>query len=299
MKDFNAIFKTYSGKIKTKVGVNTNYAKKFIEGDPQYKYEDQYIRMFHSKPLCVKDFLNFVKNKHGIKSVLEVGCSIGMFPRTFRDLYQNIEYTGTDISPKCIEICESHLDSEFLCADFIKFKSEKKFDFVYSFDVIDHVYDIDGFISNIIDTTRKYAYVNAYRGYFPELKDHKSIYRDNEGIYMNDISVERIKNVMLEKGLTEKEFCFRSQLKRDKVLYDGDLGRAWNRFDKTEREKLEKLTGYDREFFEKLPTGLDFSSKAIENSLNSITPEILGMPSSYNDDKDSKSLVIEIYKNKS
>ena len=109
-------------------------------------------------------------------------------------------------------------------------KSEKKFDFVYSFDVIDHVYDIDGFISNIIDTTRKYAYVNAYRGYFPELKDHKSIYRDNEGIYMNDISVERIKNVMLEKGLTEKEFCFRSQLKRDKVLYDGDLGRAWNRF---------------------------------------------------------------------
>ena len=61
MKDFNAIFKTYSGKIKTKVGVNTNYAKKFIECDPQYKYEDQYIRMFHSKPLCVKDFLNFCK----------------------------------------------------------------------------------------------------------------------------------------------------------------------------------------------------------------------------------------------
>ena len=77
------------------------------------------------------------------------------------------------------------------------------------------------------------------------------------------------------------------------------LGRAWNRFDKTEREKLEKLTGYDREFFEKLPTGLDFSSKAIENSLNSLTPEILGMPSSYIHDKDSKSLVIEIYKNKS
>ena len=74
---------------------------------------------------------------------------------------------------------------------------------------------------------------------------------------------------------------------------------TWNKFDKTGREKLEKLTGYNREFFEKLPTGLDFSSKAIENSLNKITAESLGMPSSYNDEKDSKSLVIEIYKNKS
>ena len=295
MKDFNAIFKTYSGKIKTKIGIKSDYAKKFIEGDPQYRYEDQYQRMFYSKPLCVKDFLNFIKNKSDIKTALEVGCSVGMFPRTFHDIYQNIEYTGTDISPKCIEICKNHLNSEFICADFIKFRSDKKFDLVYSFDVIDHVYDIDGFISNVIDSTKKYAYVNAYRGFFPELKDHKSIYRDNEGIYMNNISVEKIKNTIIKKGLTEKEFCLRSQLKRDKVLYDSDLARAWYRFDETRREKLEKITGYNREFFEKLPKKLDFSSKAIENCLNEITPADLDMPSSYYN-IDSESLVIEIYK---
>ncbi len=295
MKDFNAIFKTYSGKINSKLGIKTDYAKKFIDGDPQYEYEDQYIRMFYSKPLCVNDFLNFFKNKKDIKTVLEVGCSIGMFPRTFHDLYQNIQYTGTDISPKCIEICKNKLESEFLCNDFIKFKSEKKFDLVYSFDVIDHVYDIDGFISNIIDTTRKYAYVNAYRGFHPELKNHKTKYRDNEGIYMNDISVEQIKNTILKKGLTDDEFCLRTQLKRDKVLYDADLARAWKRSTDIQKDELKKLTGYSEEFFEKLPTGLDFSSKAIENRLSKITPESLGMPSSYHN-IDSKSLVIEIYK---
>ena len=163
MKDFNAIFKTYSGKIKTRIGLKTYYAKKFIAGDPQYEYEDQFHRMFFSKPLCVKDFIDFFSSKNEIKTVLEVGCSVGMFPRLLPNLFKNIQYTGMDILSKCVEICKSNMELEFLCGDFIKFKSEKKFDLVYSFDVIDHVCDIDGFISNIVDVTKKYAYVNAYR----------------------------------------------------------------------------------------------------------------------------------------
>ena len=142
--------------------MHTTYTKKFIDGDPQYRYEDRFHIMFFSKPLCVKDFIDFLKVKN-IKTVLEVGCSVGMFPRTFHDVCENMEYTGMDILSKCVEICKSNMELEFLCGDFIKFKSEKKFDLVYSFDVIDHVCDIDGFISNIVDVTKKYAYVNAYR----------------------------------------------------------------------------------------------------------------------------------------
>jgi len=295
MKDFNAIFKTYSGKIKTRIGLKTYYAKKFIAGDPLYEYEDQFHRMFFSKPLCVKDFMDFFSSKKEIKTVLEVGCSVGMFPRILPKLFKNIQYTGMDISAKSIEICKKHIESEFICQDFIKFESRKKYDFVYSFDVIDHVYDINSFISNIIKNTKKYAYVNAYRGFHPELKKHKTTYRDNEGIYMNDVSVDEIKNIILKNGLSEDEFNIRDQLKREKVLYDGDLKRAWERCDENEKMKLKKLTGYNNEFFEKLPTGLDFSSKAIQNSLNKITPESLGMPSSYYN-IDLKSLVIEIFK---
>lgn len=295
MKDFNAIFKTYSGKIKTKMGLKTYYAKKFIEGDPIYEYEDQFHRMFFSKPLCVKDFVDFFNSKKDIETVLEVGCSVGMFPRILPELFKNIQYTGMDISSNSIEICKKHIKSEFICQDFIKFKSGKKYDIVYSFDVIDHVYDINAFISNIIKNTKKFAYVNAYRGFHPKLKKHNTPYRDNEGIYMNDISVDEIKKIILENGLSKDEFCVRDQLKREKVLYDGDLRRAWDRSDKVEKIKLKELTGYNNELFEKLPTGLDFSSKMIENSLNKITPKSLGMPSSYYD-INSKSLVIEINK---
>lgn len=294
MKDFKAIFKTYSGKFKTRIGIKSNYAKKFIEGDPQYGFEDQFQRMFYSKPLCVENFVGFLKSKNDIKTVLEVGCSIGMFPRTYPELFKRIEYTGIDISPRCIDICKTILESEFLCGDFIKF-DVKKYDLVFSFDVIDHVYDIDAFISKIINISRKYAYVNAYRGYFSKLKKHKSVYRDNEGIFMNDLSVEEIKKTILKNGLAVNEFHLRSQLKRNKILYDSDLGRAWKRSDVKEKRNLKKLTGYNEQFFNELPVGLDFATKAIENSLSKITPESLGMPSSYNN-IDGKSLVIEVFK---
>jgi len=293
MKDFNAIFKTYSGKIKTRLGIKSDYAKKFIDGNPQYEYEDQFQRMFFSKPLCVENFMDFFKNKNDIETVLEVGCSTGMFPRTYHELFKRIKYTGMDISPRCIDICKNYLESEFLCGDFIKLEFEKKYDLVFSFDVIDHVYDIEAFISKIINTTKKYAYVNAYRGFFPELKNHKRNYRDNEGIYMNDISIVEIKKTILKNGLSENEFCLRPQLKRDKVLYDSDLGRAWKRSNEKGKTNLKKLTGFNEEFFNELPTGLDFSTKAIESSLNIITPESLGMPSSYYN-IDCESLVIEI-----
>ena len=294
MKDFKAIFKTYSGKFKTRIGIKSNYAKKFIEGDPQYGFEDQFQRMFYSKPLCVENFVDFFNSKNDIRTVLEVGCSIGMFPRTYPELFKRIEYTGIDISHRCIDICKNHLESEFLCGDFIKF-DVKKYDLVFSFDVIDHVYDIDAFISKIINISRKYAYVNAYRGYFPKLKKHKRVYRDNEGIFMNDLSVEEIKKTILKNGLAVNEFHLRSQLKRNKVLYDSDLGRAWKRSDMKEKRNLRKLTGYNEQFFNELPVGLDFATKAIENSLNKITPESLGMPSRYNN-IDMKSLVIEVFK---
>ena len=112
---------------------------------------------------------------------------------------------------------------------------------------------------------------------------------------MNDISVDEIKDIILKNGLSEDEFNIRDQLKREKVLYDGDLKRSWERCDESEKTKLKELTGYNDVFFEKLPTGLDFSSKAIENSLYEITPKSLGMPSSYHN-INLKSLVIEIFK---
>lgn len=296
MKDIPAIYRTYSSKIKTRLGFKTYYAKKFIEGDPQYGYEDQYTRMFYSKPLCLLDFQNFLAEKSEIKSILEVGCSTGMFLEEFSDFFSKKEYLGLDISQKSIELCRKKFNSNFVCADFLKYDFDKQYDLVYSFDVIDHVYDINGFMKKIVESTKKFAYINAYRGYHKELKTHKSTFRDTEGIFMNDISIFEIKDNLIKSGLSKNEFNLKEVKKRDEIIYDGDLVRSWIRSDLKNKIKLQEITGFSERFFQNIPSNLNLSTKIISQSKTKLTPEILGMPNSYYN-INSSSLVIEIFKN--
>lgn len=208
MKDFKAISKTYYGKIKSHMGFKTDYAKFFKEQDPDY-----YQKIFDDKPLTHQNFIQFFQSKNDINSVLEIGCSTGIFPIKHHELFSNVKYTGLDISQKCIDYCKTHSNLEFICADLLQTEFDRKFDFVFSFDVIDHVYDIELFLSKIVQITNKYAYINSYRGYFPSLENHRQQWRDSDGIFYNDLSVEQLKKTLMRLGLSSKEFVVRSQPK--------------------------------------------------------------------------------------
>ena len=110
-----------------------------------------------------------------------------------------------------IDFCKKNSPYQFRCSDFIKEDLNEKFDLVFSHAVIDHVYDIDAFLKRIVNTTKKFAFVNSYRGYFPDLKEHKMKWRDDQACYFNDISIMRIKQVLLDCHLTEEEFIIRPQ----------------------------------------------------------------------------------------
>ncbi|HXX06036.1 MAG TPA: hypothetical protein VEJ68_04355, partial [Candidatus Bathyarchaeia archaeon] len=87
----------------------------------------------------------------------------------------------------------------------------KKYDLIYSHAVVDHVYDIDAFITKIAKNCLKYAYITSYRGYFPELSNHKMEWRDDDGCYYNDLSINQVKESLLSSGLQKDEFNIRSQ----------------------------------------------------------------------------------------
>ncbi len=88
---------------------------------------------------------------------------------------------------------------------------EKNFDLVYSHAVVDHVYDIDAFISKIIDQTNHYAFINSYRGYFPNLKSHEMQLDGYEGCYFNQLSIDQIKKLLSKKGLSKSKHKIYSQ----------------------------------------------------------------------------------------
>lgn len=201
----NSIFARISRKIQQK------YAK------PKYgkRWPDQtiewYKQIYDSNFLIHEHFKKYLKSKNDIKTVLEVGCGKGVYPIFNKELFDNLNYTGIDISDTAIDFCKQNSKFTFFCDDFIKMNLEKNFDLVYTHAVVDHVYDIDEFISKIVDQTNRYAFINSYRGYFSNLESHEMQWDGYEACYFNNISIKQVKKLLSKKGLSESEYKIYSQ----------------------------------------------------------------------------------------
>jgi len=205
--DVKAIKNTISREIKTRVVGKKTYGSEWKGADDEW-----YKKIHDSNYLIHEDFIRYFNEiKLEIKTVLEIGCGTGIYPVKNKQMFETFQYLGIDISQDAINFCKKNSPYEFKCEDFIKKDSEEQFDLVFSHAVIDHVYDIDTFLKRIINATKKYAFVNSYRGYFPNLKKHKMQWRDDQACYFNDLSIIRIKQVLFDCGLTEDEFVIRPQ----------------------------------------------------------------------------------------
>lgn len=200
--------------------IHKNYFQKFKDKffPAAYGYyhwniaDDKWYHEIHDlNYLLHENFIEFFKQKENIKTVLEVGCGTGVYPIKYKNLFAEKKYTGIDFSKNNIEFCKKNSNFEFLCGDIIELNLDKKYDLVFSHAVIDHVYDIDKFISKIVKAIKKYGYINSYRGYFPEMKKHKMNWHDGDGCYYNDLSVKQLQKTLLKNGLTENEFQIRPQ----------------------------------------------------------------------------------------
>jgi len=200
-------------KIKNKIKNSGVIGKEKYGKIWQEKFGDEQIQWYkkmHNSCLKMHDnFKKFLIEK-SLSTVLEVGCGAGYYPRNLKELFTNMEYTGTDISETAIEFCKSKSPFNFICTDFLKNNLNKKFDLVFSHALIDHVYDVDLFIEKIVDASNRFVYVTAYRGYFPDLERHVIRRNNLEGSYYNDISIKQMSKKLAEMGLEEQEYSFDS-----------------------------------------------------------------------------------------
>ena len=212
------MFKKIKNKIKNSGLVGkAKYGKIWQEkfGDEQW-----YDTMHDSCLQMHDDFHKFLLEKSPA-TVLEVGCGAGYYPRNLKKYFDGMQYTGVDISETAINFCKSKSPFNFICTDFLKKSLDKKFDLVFSHALIDHVYDVDLFIEKIIEATNRFAYVTAYRGYFPNLERHVMRRNNLEGTYYNDVSTKQLSKKLEVMGLQEQEYSF-SSIKVDNVGRDDD-----------------------------------------------------------------------------
>jgi len=202
-------FKQYARGIKIRLK-KTSYGEVWKDQtlDDELEFYDE---LYKNLPLLHENFFDYVKKKNDIKTVLEVGCGTGVYPIKFKELFSGMKYLGMDFSETAIEFCKKNSNFEFMSGDFIKMNLKKNFDLVFSHAVIDHVYDPDAFLTNIVKACGKYAYVSAYRGYFPDLKKHNLEWNNRKGCYHNELSVSQIQSVLEKNGLKTNEFSIREQ----------------------------------------------------------------------------------------
>ena len=222
-------------KIKNKIKYSGIVGKEKYGKIWQEKFGDEQAQWYEKMHnCCIKmhnDFKKFLTEK-SLSTVLEVGCGSGYYPRNLKELFTNIEYTGIDISETAIKFCESKSPFNFLCIDFLKNNLNKKFDLVFSHALIDHVYDVDLFIEKIIQSSKRFVYVTAYRGYFPDLERHVIRRNNLEGSYYNDVSIKQLSKKFVDMGLKEQEYSF-SSIKVDSVGQDDD----WQTIIKIEKQQ--------------------------------------------------------------
>ena len=194
-------------------GLRVKLKGKSTYGNKEWKKADfEWYSMIHDANRDIhENFTQYLKSKTDIKTVLEIGCGTGIYPIKNKELFNGLSYTGLDISQENIDYCRKHSDFNYICGDFLKLEISDRYDLIFSHAVIDHVYDIDAFLSKICVICKKYAYINAYRGYFPNLKKHKMNWRDEDGCYYNDISILQAKETLLKNNLKDDEIIIRPQ----------------------------------------------------------------------------------------
>ena len=174
-------------------------------------------------------------------ALLDMGCGNGEFAEMARDRF--------DASVTCLDYAEPHLEkarslgfSTILCnfelqEDVLQFRSnyEKAFDIIVSFEVIEHIFDVDGFLDVahhvlkpgglLLISTPNVAYA-AYRIY--------AMFRDNlpicEGHHVRFFSKRRLAQTLILNGFN--------------IIQDCSFGRGRHYLDRAIGEKKYNIRAY-------------------------------------------------------
>ena len=91
---------------------------------------------------------------------------------------------------------------------------------MFSHAVIDHVSDIDNFLTKAIKLSNRYVYISAYRGFFPGIEHHMMNYDNKDGCYYNDVSVKQVERLMEKLGKSDEEYLISAQSSGNKKTPD-------------------------------------------------------------------------------
>ena len=140
-----------------------NVGKNFANFGSYYSYAiNNNFKQFMIILSRYKFVCKMLKYKENI-DVLEVGCGEAIGSIMLKQEVDLNSYTGIDQDEKALEWAKSHFSEEvnFINEDFLLYDSQKKYDAIYSLDVIEHIDKSieDDFIKKMADLLKKDGFV--------------------------------------------------------------------------------------------------------------------------------------------
>lgn len=163
-----------------------------------------YTWMFEGREPVHRDLIEWAKApEQGIESVVDFGCGLEV---GYCDAFEDIRYVGIDISHHNVQWCRDNRPNPkhtHWCSDFVAEPLPEKFDLVFSSGTIDNTYDIDACLRAMVRASKRWVHVTCYRGWFPELTEHRYTYAPQHDCFYNDLSPRRAAQTLREAGCTE------------------------------------------------------------------------------------------------
>ncbi len=180
-----------------------------------------YQWMYEERQTQHNIFVRWVDTLKGIESIADFGCGmVTMYPIHFKGR----KYTGVDLSPRIIEYnreADPNPLHEYLCQDFIEKPLKSPHDLVFSNDTIDNSYDMDEFLASMVKSSKRFIYATCYRGYFPDLEDHKYTWSERDMCFYNDLSPTQARKTLENLGCTNIKI--RRLESHDKDIFETEI----------------------------------------------------------------------------
>jgi len=170
-----------------------------------FKGEEWYQNIYKIRQKIHEHLLQWIHLHKSINSIADFGCGLGV---GYNEFLKDKIYVGVDLSSSNIEWCKENRVNPhhtYFHSDFITDPPKTSFDLVFSSGTIDNTYDIDQFLKAMVQTSHKFIYLTAYRGYFPHLVEHRYRWNEEDGCFYNDLSSRQVKETLETLGCSNIE----------------------------------------------------------------------------------------------
>lgn len=159
------------------------------------EFGNEYLSRNDSEHLIVSrmvHFAKFMKSAPHVKSIMELGCNIGMNIQALNRLNNNFQLSGYEINPvaagKAQELNIANITCDTITNSIV---TEKTFDLTFTSGVLIHINPecLEGVYQNLYNLSNRYILINEYYNPTPVMVEYRGV---KDKLFKRDFAGELI-----------------------------------------------------------------------------------------------------------